>query len=453
MDADKEALNELIAIKNMNGVMYVSGGAVENIDYKRIEIPTMGTRKKYDHILTPETAINLLPIYNVTAKIEELREYLESLCEDTRKEIQVIPVVKQPLKSIEEELQDKDGQIVVSSRDVAVRFGKRHADVIRAVEDMINKTGVYKNLFVKSRYQHPQNKRWYPEYLLTYNGFVLLTMSFTGAEMAQYKSSVNEIFEELSYTNHVNVTNEPKKSINEIINIKEENGEILISGRELHEFLEIGTPYAKWFVRMCEYGFEENQDFITVGQKCPIANGGYQERVDHAIKIDMAKEIAMLQRNEKGKEARKYFIDCEKKLKVQQPALPITYKDALIALVAEVEAKERLQLEVKAKEEAIQEMKPKADFCEEVLEADGAVPINIIAKDYGMSARSMNRLLHQLKVQYPSGGTWVLYAKYQDQGYTTTETGTKDTRFGEYAYVTTKWTQKGRMFIYEKLKE
>lgn len=120
------------------------------------------------------------------------------------------------------------------------------------------------------------------------------------------------------------------------------------------------------------------------------------------------------------------FNKMEEALKSQQPALPTTYKEALIALVAEVEAKERLQLEVKAKEEAIQEMKPKADFCEEVLEADGAVPINIIAKDYGMSARSMNRLLHQLKVQYPSGGTWVLYAKYQDQGYTTTETGTKD---------------------------
>lgn len=339
MDADKEALNELIAIKNMNGVMYVSGGAVENIDYKRIEIPTMGTRKKYDHILTPETAINLLPIYNVTGEIEELREYLESLCEP--KSLQVIPEVKQTPKSIEEELQDKDGQIVVSSRMVAERFGKRHDHVLRAIEAKIStnpKLGAL-DYFIETSYKDAKGENR-KEYLMTRDGFTFIVMGFTGVEADMWKLAYIEAFNKM-----------------------------------------------------------------------------------------------------------------EEALKNQTPALPTTYKDALIALVAEVEAKERLQLEVKAKEEAIQEMKPKADFCEEVLEADGAVPINIIAKDYGMSARSMNRLLHQLKVQYPSGGTWVLYAKYQDQGYTTTETGTKDTRFGEYAYVTTKWTQKGRMFIYEKLKE
>lgn len=315
-------------------------GAVENIDYKRIEIPTMGTRKKYDHILTPETAINLLPIYNVTAKIEELREYLESLCEP--KSLQVIPEVKQPLKSIEEELQDKDGQIVVSSRDVAERFGKEHKTVIRAIENIFFEGSklCHEKMFIETTYFEPSRGKHYKEYLMTRDGFTLLAMGFTGKEAFKFKLAYIEAFNKM-----------------------------------------------------------------------------------------------------------------EEALKNQTPALPTTYKDALIALVAEVEAKERLQLEVKAKEEAIQEMKPKADFCEEVLEADGAVPINIIAKDYGMSARSMNRLLHQLKVQYPSGGTWVLYAKYQDQGYTTTETGTKDTRFGEYAYVTTKWTQKGRMFIYEKLKE
>lgn len=60
-----------------------------------------------------------------------------------------------------------------------------------------------------------------------------------------------------------------------LIKIEERNGEQLVSGRDLHEFLEIGTPYKKWFDRMCEYGFSENVDFITVGQKCPIANGGF----------------------------------------------------------------------------------------------------------------------------------------------------------------------------------
>ena len=96
-----------------------------------------------------------------------------------------------------------------------------------------------------------------------------------------------------------------------LIKIEERNGEQLVSGRDLHEFLEIGTPYKKWFDRMCEYGFSENVDFITVGQKCPIANGGFQEITEHLMKISMAKELSMLQRNERGKQAREYFIKCE----------------------------------------------------------------------------------------------------------------------------------------------
>lgn len=93
------------------------------------------------------------------------------------------------------------------------------------------------------------------------------------------------------------------------------DGEIIVSGRNLHEFLEIKTPYAKWFGRMKEYDFNKNIDFVAVRQKSPIANGGYQVITDHAMKLDMAKEISMIQRNEKGRQARKYFIEVEKKLK------------------------------------------------------------------------------------------------------------------------------------------
>ena len=100
-----------------------------------------------------------------------------------------------------------------------------------------------------------------------------------------------------------------------LIQIKEENGQQLVSGRELHEKLEINTPYKKWMCRMLDYGFGENTDFSTVGQKCPIANGGYQERTDHILTIDMAKEICMIQRTPIGRKFRQYFIECEKQLK------------------------------------------------------------------------------------------------------------------------------------------
>lgn len=100
----------------------------------------------------------------------------------------------------------------------------------------------------------------------------------------------------------------------ELLNIEVKNGKQLVSGRELHEFLEIGTRYDTWFGRMLEYGFVENQDFTLVAQKRATNNpkNPWTEIIDHAITIDMAKEISMLQRNEKGKFARKYFIKCEK---------------------------------------------------------------------------------------------------------------------------------------------
>lgn len=99
--------------------------------------------------------------------------------------------------------------------------------------------------------------------------------------------------------------------------------EAVVSGRELHEILEIKTPYTQWFERMVEYGFVENQDFALVSQKCETNNprNPFTEKIDHAIKLDMAKEIAMIQRTEKGKQVRQYFIECEKKLKLNTAQL------------------------------------------------------------------------------------------------------------------------------------
>ncbi|MDT2690742.1 ORF6C domain-containing protein [Enterococcus gallinarum] len=93
--------------------------------------------------------------------------------------------------------------------------------------------------------------------------------------------------------------------------IVNENNEQLVSGRELYEFLEVATPYTQWFERMVEYGFTENVDFIGLSQKSEKPQGG-RPMLDHAISLDMAKEISMIQRTEKGKQARQYFIQVEK---------------------------------------------------------------------------------------------------------------------------------------------
>lgn len=106
-----------------------------------------------------------------------------------------------------------------------------------------------------------------------------------------------------------------------------ESGEIIVSGRELHEFLDVQSNYTTWFKRMSEYGFIEGTDFIPFSEE---STGGRPSQ-DHALKIDMAKEVSMIQRNEKGKQARQYFIEVEKQYKQQpQNSLELALQAALV---------------------------------------------------------------------------------------------------------------------------
>ncbi len=107
----------------------------------------------------------------------------------------------------------------------------------------------------------------------------------------------------------------------ELIKITEQNGKQAVSARELHKFLESAERFSKWFERMISYGFIENIDYQGCTFWDTLAN---QELTDYALTIDTAKEISMLQRSKKGKQARQYFIDCEKKLKQGGFQLPQT---------------------------------------------------------------------------------------------------------------------------------
>lgn len=103
--------------------------------------------------------------------------------------------------------------------------------------------------------------------------------------------------------------------MNELIKVKvNKNNEQVVSGRDLHEFLEINTPYTMWFKRMLEYGFEENIDYMTDNKNVSRVDGVImpQKEINHILKMDMAKEICMIQRTEKGRKARRYFIEIEK---------------------------------------------------------------------------------------------------------------------------------------------
>ena len=232
--------------------------------------------------------------------------------------------------------------------------------------------------------------------------------------------------------------------------------EQLVSARDLHEILGVKTAYKDWFPRMCSYGFKENEDFVLVAQKRATNNpkNPVTEVNDHIIKLDMAKEIAMIQRTKKGKEIREYFIQVEKEWNSPEKVMAraLIFSNNKINLLQE--QNNQLLLENKMSEQMINELKPKADYTDIILKNKSTVTITQIAKDYGMSGQKMNKILADLRVQYKLGTQWLLYSKYQSEGYTHSQT-INITRADGRPDITmeTKWTQKGRLFLYNFLKE
>ena len=123
-------------------------------------------------------------------------------------------------------------------------------------------------------------------------------------------------------------------------------------------------------------------------------------------------------------------------------------------LKAEREARKHAELEVDRAKQVIGELKPKADYANLILSNDNTVPITVIAKDYGMSAKVFNEKLHELHVIYRLREQWLLYAKYQNKGYTHSKTFHFTRQSDLHACkMQTEWTQKGRLFLYQLLKK
>lgn len=125
--------------------------------------------------------------------------------------------------------------------------------------------------------------------------------------------------------------------------------------------------------------------------------------------------------------------------------------DTIIQLATRLKEEQALS---QKQQQIIGELKPRADYTDRILKNKGLVTITQIAKDYGMSGQAMNNLLHELKVQYKQSGQWLLYKDHQSKGYTHSETIPITRSNGiEDIKMNTKWTQKGRLFLYELLKE
>ena len=242
-----------------------------------------------------------------------------------------------------------------------------------------------------------------------------------------------------------------------LIVVHPERNEITVSGRQLHEKLGIQTEYRHWFPRMCGYGFEEGMDFNPV----KIDRVQYEglrkvsrEVIDHELSIDMAKEICMLARTPVGKSVRKYFLDMEKAWNSPEQVMARALQMANQSMQALQEQCLLMQNQVIEQQLMLEELAPKAKYLDQILQSPSLVLTTQIAKDYGMSATRFNRILHDMKIQYKVNDQWILYANYQGKGYVHSRTITIPRNDGTcLVRMQTEWTQEGRRFLYEELKE
>ena len=180
-----------------------------------------------------------------------------------------------------------------------------------------------------------------------------------------------------------------------------------VNARELHAFLENRDMFANWIKdRIEQYGFVENQDFVRYLENSKKPLGG-RPSIEYALSLDMAKELSMVERNTKGKQARQYFIDCEKRLSGSLNAIPQTLPDAL-RLAADLAERNQQQAA------QIAELAPKAEALARIEVAQGDLTVTQAAKILNMPPKQLFDWLAQHGWLYRSGGSGV-WLGYQDK--------------------------------------
>lgn len=234
----------------------------------------------------------------------------------------------------------------------------------------------------------------------------------------------------------------------ELIPIKNEGDKQVISARDLYNFLGCTERFQSWFNRHIQYGFIEDEDFTSVKSFTLVNNGAKREVDDYAITIDMAKEISMLQRSEKGKEARAYFIKCEKELReIRNKSIPdfndkIAMANFIIKqsqdFIASEQARQRAELalvesnkqleaakeENKVAIETIKEAKPCVEFYSQYQESDGFLvrELSKFLELFGIIISRKNLYSYLTYIGFifkkdPENGRWEPYASAQKQGF------------------------------------
>ena len=219
--------------------------------------------------------------------------------------------------------------------------------------------------------------------------------------------------------------------MNELIKISYDSDRPTVSGRDLHNFLEVKTSYKDWFPRMCDYGFKEGLDFCSFLSE---STGG-RPATDHQLTIDMAKELCMIQRTEKGKQARQYFIQLEKDW---------NSPEKVMARALQIANREIKKLSIRNSELTVdnQIMKPKADYFDELVDRNLLTSFRETAKQFEIGEKKfINFLLDKKYIYRDKKGKLMPYADKNNGLFEIKETFNEKT---QWSGTQTLITPKGR---------
>lgn len=207
-----------------------------------------------------------------------------------------------------------------------------------------------------------------------------------------------------------------------------------VNARDLHTFLEIGKKFADWIKdRIKQYAFDEDIDYVTFSQN--RESGGKLN--EYALSIDMAKELSMVERNDKGKEARLYFIACEKQVK-EKKVIDFSAPETIIGVIsAQGEKIEEQAAQIEAQVIQIEQAKPKVSFFDQFLNADGLYGLQNAAR--ALNCRP-NLFIRWLKSEYLfyQGGNLVAKVRYTQMGIFEVRTFIVDDKARPQSYITPK---------------
>lgn len=227
--------------------------------------------------------------------------------------------------------------------------------------------------------------------------------------------------------------------MNELINVTYDSDRPTVLGRDLHEKLGIKTAYKDWFPRMCEYGFEEGNDYCSFLSDRSDGLPG-KPRNDHQLTIDMAKQICMIQRSEAGRKYREYFLEVERKWNSPEAIMGRALKIAEMKLS---EAKQTVAI-----------LEPKAAYYDTVAESTGLTSFRETAKIFGVKERDFISFIEKKKLCYrDSHGRLIPYAEERKSKWFELKEVIYNSPAGPKTTIYAKITPTGRTKIFELMRK